>query len=1269
MNFEVKTFLFGVFATVAVCVAEAALSPSGDLSGASDYAAITAAVAEGGVVELAEGTFYVNSQIQLESEVMLKGAGRDLTVISYKGPKANAGRVIRLNSALAALESVTVSDGYGYAVNGAGILIDTDGGVVRDCRVTNCLSTMNSNGALAVCGVNGVVTRTIIDNNSNDNAYGNCPGVYMTAGEMNNCLITGNRVINCASRNYAVSGGLFLFGSVTVRNCTIAGNHGRGIGGVSFYNGFNWSSGGQLVNCIIADNTATDNFVPAHGCKDWNSNNTTVSRFEACMFSASATVPNDTCFNGGAGFKGNGNFHLASNSPSRGKAAYVYWMESMTDLDGVAFLAGGAVDLGCYQYVASSTFTCEIEASATTVFKDDTVTLSAVLESGVDPSGYSFYWTIGDLPGIVGQNPEVTFTATGVYDVTLTVTNNASSAEVFSETKEAFLSVYERTVTLSVDDDVAAAFAQAVDGQEFVFADEDEYVLNSEIIVTAAVRIRGQGIDKTVVSMRSGAKKRLFTLNNAAAVLSGMTLKNGGGFDTNASLGNGGGVLIEASGGTIEDCRITGCGCGMNDSGAAVYIDSAKGRVTRCIIDNNENRSPWPSGGAITMKNGIVDNCLICSNKVSNGTQRKYYVTGGITLSGGVISNCTVAANSGRGLGGVSCSPSSGEHVVNCVLYGNTAATSVGLDTHPDLTDWNGSDGCVVTSLISPEVSPFRDFAGGDYRLGAGTPAQGTGSYTAAMDEQVDLLGNPRARDGAVDMGCYENLGYEDWIVITGLPDCYGTVSPAYGLHDGIESGDAFDCEVTALPSGDNAPVLLGWKLEDAEGTEVASGTGSSFTYTHNGEYRKLVWQWGTLFTVTATSGGGGSVNPSSVSVGFGEKVTLTATPDPEVPGAAFWKWTGDVPAGREYANPLELTVDKSKNLTAVFGAAVTYVAPSTATNETPSAPYSMVETAANSIADALSVTVDGGTVMLLDGEHEISEAVLLDRAVTVRGMNGAGRTTVRQIARTGDVRRVFVLNHSRAEVIGLTITGGYAYNVHGGAVYIDNAGGSLYDCVLTGNETSMNSSGTLCMNGAASRVSRCVISNNINKNNYGNCPGVSISAGVMDNCLIAGNAVTWCSGRKYAVPAGVSMSGGIISNCTITANSGRGVGGLSFYDGFNWKGGTVVNSIIFGNSATEDYAPETAPEYYSNNASHFVNTLFAGIVFKDAENGNYRQDRTSAGISAGVYSETMDDEFDLAGGPRVKYIKVRGGIKEGFVDVGCYESVYSELKTLIILK
>ncbi len=69
------------------------------------------------------------------------------------------------------------------------------------------------------------------------------------------------------------------------------------------------------------------------------------------------------------------------------------------------------------------------------------------------------------------------------------------------------------------------------------------------------------------------------------------------------------------------------------------------------------------------------------------------------------------------------------------------------------------------------------------------------------------------------------------------------------------------------------------------------------------------------VLTVNATNGSVTKV-PDAPFYTYGAQVILTALPET---GYTFTGWTGDVPSGQETANPLEITMDAAKSLTAQF--------------------------------------------------------------------------------------------------------------------------------------------------------------------------------------------------------------------------------------------------------------------------------------------------------------------------------------------------------------
>ena len=192
----------------------------------------------------------------------------------------------------------------------------------------------------------------------------------------------------------------------------------------------------------------------------------------------------------------------------------------------------------------------------------------------------------------------------------------------------------------------------------------------------------------------------------------------------------------------------------------------------------------------------------------------------------------------------------------------------------------------------------------------------------------------------------------------------------------------------------------------------------------------------------------------------------------------------------------------------------------------------------------------------------------------------------------------------------------------------------------------------------------------------FGIFPGVYITDGLVENCLIAGNTIAK-AGETQVVrgtrrAAGVYLGGGTLANTTVAGNCScleNDVHGVSM------SGGTIVNSIIAGNGYSEGSAQVAKVANGTDNVllqsltaidagitytlvgdAGVLNPAGDGVVvgeayFVDAANGDYRLRLCSVGIDAGS-SEAVASAIDLAGENR---------IIDAAVDLGAYETVSAE--------
>lgn len=335
--------------------------------------------------------------------------------------------------------------------------------------------------------------------------------------------------------------------------------------------------------------------------------------------------------------------------------------------------------------------------------------------------------------------------------------------------------------------------------------------------------------------------------------------------------------------------------------------------------------------------------------------------------------------------------------------------------------------------------------------------------------------------------------------------------------------------------------------------------------------------------------------------------------------------------------------------------------------------------TAKLTIQAAVDAAATGDEVVVSNGIYGVSAAVNIAKGVAVRSLAGPAATV---IERSSGTTRLVSLAHADAVLEGFTIT----KSTFGG-VQISSPGGTLANCIVTGNDisdTPRNGGGILMVGG---RVQNCRVINNsvsfgsagltgrgggihasggaliestvISNNFLGRGTGIqSAGAGVhmtgstLRNSLIAGNEHHIDSTdltRSHA--GGVYASSSTIENCTIADNYSRlttGAGGL-----FN-SGSAVINTIIYNNRdyrGINNYRNAGSAWSYQNClATPLVagdNNLAGDPCFRAPAMGDYRL-RPGPAVDAGSYAAWMDGAFDLAG-----TVRVDGGA----VDIGAYES------------
>jgi hypothetical protein len=203
--------------------------------------------------------------------------------------------------------------------------------------------------------------------------------------------------------------------------------------------------------------------------------------------------------------------------------------------------------------------------------------------------------------------------------------------------------------------------------------------------------------------------------------------------------------------------------------------------------------------------------------------------------------------------------------------------------------------------------------------LNAGVLPVSIGRATAGTGYHDGLLDDVRIYNRALGSNDVAHLyssaitnGVRLWVA--GDPDTHGAPTP-YGY------GSNWLAVGTAVTEFVSSPVsqitgmqyrCTGWA---GTGDVPATGSSNSVTFTVTQD-SSLAWQWQTEYELQLAAGDGGSIDRLSGWYLEGTTVVVTASASN---GYAFAGWTGDIPAGSETNNPLHVTADHPRSVTATF--------------------------------------------------------------------------------------------------------------------------------------------------------------------------------------------------------------------------------------------------------------------------------------------------------------------------------------------------------------
>ena len=201
------------------------------------------------------------------------------------------------------------------------------------------------------------------------------------------------------------------------------------------------------------------------------------------------------------------------------------------------------------------------------------------------------------------------------------------------------------------------------------------------------------------------------------------------------------------------------------------------------------------------------------------------------------------------------------------------------------------------------------------------------------------------------------------------------------------------------------------------------------------------------------------------------------------------------------------------------------------------------VATISNAVG-ALAIA-NGDVVLVSNGTYIISEEILIDRGITVRGFSGEPRDV---LIDGNDAVRCVRIWHSGATLADLTVTNGRTSSgdayVGGAGIYVSlSSGGTISNCHISGNNAFGDGGGLMFSERA--RIYGCHVYGN---HAAGNGGGLRLAANnpltatsIIEQCVVYDNVADGNGGGIYARNSFIEIRNSVISN-NMAVGDGAGI-------------------------------------------------------------------------------------------------------------------------------
>lgn len=706
--------------------------------------------------------------------------------------------------------------------------------------------------------------------------------------------------------------------------------------------------------------------------------------------------------------------------------------------------------------------------------------------------------------------------------------------------------------------------------------------------------------------------------------------------DNYMNMRSGAAALVD--GGTLRDCEIVRnyADCGWHNSGStigdwcggAVSVFNDASVVERCLIASNElssatktSHSQWARVAGLSLKAGLVRNCVIVGNTNTKGGEAGKYGAG-VYIRGGKFYHNTVVGNwvSGDGThrSGVLVDAGSPDIRNNIFAFNGPNGTEGGCNVQMGTFTHNLIDNPVDYAGASDNLffdPQFLDRANGDYRLNVLSQAIDVGAEVADVTD--DFVGAVRPQGLAADLGVYEHVPGSDGVQVAVM-----------ATIDSIVEGDDISFAARYEGVAEGATVVVRWYLDDpsCEGTSAAEGLTCTFTQVGSGAH-----------TATAAIFVDGATVPAKAgSFAFS---ALPTTVYVDANGGNEYPYNDPDKAARSFEDAINALAAKTGVTSTIYVAAGDYTATA---SHSYGVPFRLIGEGADVVTIAGSGTRTGPLLTCTDSCEM--------RGVTFTGVSstGAGGNGGVLNMKTGVIAGCAFSNNTTGNNSGAAVGGAIYMGGNGlitNCVFTGNSGragngvymkdGLVVDCTFTGNKLYnwYSSVGGAAVALEGGTVRRCeIVGNRPNAGYYTGTGGAAVSLfgdnALVEDCNISGNLYEndkTVSYSQYGRAAGVCMTKGTVRNCIIAANTNsHGSCAYSAGGGVYVSGGKFYHNTVVGNTYVSDAKHRSGIEVETGSPD-VRNNIFA-----------YNRSGSVAGgvrVQAGTFADNVvDNDIDYAG-------------------------------------